>query len=307
MPNSHKKRKCQVCEKWMRSDNYDRHMKIHKDLLTLPSDEMEEELKARHARKLVRLEKEEKRQKVIATASKLNVSIPPELQDRSFNKEELPLHQRLLDNKKLYLERLRIGEKIANYLIADEIPEESLDKDDKECLILFRRQHVRLNINEVELRPWQKEAFQLLEFPTERKVIWIYGPHGNVGKSWFQNYVEAYFGYHRVFRSDLRIKHRDTCNILKNRGLTTTDIFLFNDSRSTKGEEMNIYRVLEDIKDGAATTSKYDNKIIRFKTPNIVMVFSNRQPDLNSLSEDRWEIYTPSSDCLKSCKNISRK
>ena len=309
MPNNHKKRKCEVCEKWMRSDNYDRHVKIHKDLLTLPSDEMEEELKARHARKLARIETEEKRQKVVATASKLNVSIPPELQDHSCNKEkeELPLHQRLLDNKKLYLERLRVGEEIANYLITDEIPEESLSKDDKECLILFRRQHVHLNINEVELRPWQKEAFQLLEFPTERKVIWIYGSHGNIGKSWFQNYVEAYFGYQRVFRSDLRIKHRDTCNILKNRGLTGIDIFLFNDSRSTKGEEMNIYRVLEDIKDGAATTSKYDNKIIKFKTPNVVMVFSNRQPDLNSLSKDRWEVYTPSSDSLKRCKNISRK
>ena len=33
MPNNHKKRKCEVCEKW-----------IHKDLLTLPTDEMEEEL-----------------------------------------------------------------------------------------------------------------------------------------------------------------------------------------------------------------------------------------------------------------------
>ncbi len=258
---------------------------------------------------MARQEKEEKRQKVIATASTLNVSVPPELQGRSSKEgeEELPLHQRLLNNKKRYLERLRIGEEIANYLISDEIPEESLNKDDKECLVLFRSQHVRLNINEVELRPWQKEAFQLLEFPTERNIIWIYSSHGNIGKSWFQNYVEAYFGYQRVFRSDLRIKHRDTCNILKNRGLTTIDIFLFNDSRSTKGEEMNIYRVLEDIKDGAATASKYDNKIIKFKTPNIVMVFSNRQPDLSSLSKDRWEVFSPALNGLKSCKNISRK
>ena len=156
MPHQYKRLKCEVCEKWMRSDKLGRHMKIHKDLLTLPSDEMEEELKARHARKLERLEKEKKRQKVIATALKLNVSIPPELQDCSFNEEneELSLHQRLLHNKKLYLERLRIGEEIANYLITYEIPEESLEKKDKECLILFRRQHVHLNIDEVELRPW---------------------------------------------------------------------------------------------------------------------------------------------------------
>ncbi len=102
MAHQYKKFKCEVCEKWMRSDVLGRHMKIHKDLLTLPSDEMEEELKARHARKLARQDKEEKRQKVIATASTLNVSVPPELQGCSFNEEEeeLSLHQRLLDNKK---------------------------------------------------------------------------------------------------------------------------------------------------------------------------------------------------------------
>ena len=60
MPNSHKKLKCEVCEKYTRSDTLGRHMKIHKDLLTLPSDEMEEELKARHARKLERQEKKKK-------------------------------------------------------------------------------------------------------------------------------------------------------------------------------------------------------------------------------------------------------
>ena len=295
MSNRNKRSKCSVCEKWMRSDNYDRHMKIHKDILTLPDNEIEAELKARQVRKLEKEEREEKRQQIVETASKLNVSVPEELQDHSLEE----LHQRLLKNKTIYLERVKIGEEISKYLIIDEIPEESLSKDDKECLELYRNQQVRLDINKVELRPWQKDAFQLFESPTERNVIWIYGPRGNIGKSWFQNYIEAYFGYQRVFRSDLRIKHKDTCNILKKRGLTTIDIFLFNDSRSTKGEEMNIYRVLEDIKDGAATTSKYDSKVIKFKTPNIVMVFSNKQPNQKSLSADRWEVYTPTLEGLK--------
>ena len=298
MSNRNKRNKCSVCEKWMRSDHYDRHMKIHKDILTLPDNEIEAELKARQVRKLEKEEREEKRQQIVETASKLNVSVPEELQDHS-----LELHQRLLKNKTIYLERVKIGEEISKYLIIDEIPEESLSKDDKECLELYRNQQVRLDINKVELRPWQKDAFQLFESPTERNVIWIYGPRGNIGKSWFQNYIEAYFGYQRVFRSDLRIKHKDTCNILKKRGLTTIDIFLFNDSRSTKGEEMNIYRVLEDIKDGAATTSKYDSKVIKFKTPNIVMVFSNKQPNQKSLSADRWEVYTPTLEGLIKDKN----
>ena len=113
------------------------------------------------------------------------------------------------------------------------------------------------------------------------------------------NYVEAYFGYHRVFRCDLRIKHKDICHILKKRSMSTVDIYLFNDARSIKSEEVNMYRVLEDIKDGSATTSKYDNQVLKFKTPNIVMVFSNSWPDTANLSPDRWQIFSPVENGLK--------
>ena len=77
------------------------------------------------------------------------------------------------------------------------------------------------------------------------------------------------------------------------------DVFLFNDSRSIMGEEVNMFRILEDLKDGAATTSKYDNQVLKFKTPNIVMVFSNSRPNEASLSQDRWDIYSPSANGLK--------
>ena len=39
-------------------------MKIHKDLLDLPTEEVEEELKARHEQKLVMEAREEKRQEL---------------------------------------------------------------------------------------------------------------------------------------------------------------------------------------------------------------------------------------------------
>ena len=111
--------------------------------------------------------------------------------------------------------------------------------------------------------------------------------------------MQSFFGYHRVFRSDLRIKHANICNVLKKRTLGTIDIFLFNDSRSVSGEDLNLYRILEDIKDGQATTSKYDNDNIRFKTPNTVMIFSNHYPDLKRLSRDRWILLHPNKDGLK--------
>ena len=143
----------------------------------------------------------------------------------------------------------------------------------------------------MELRSWQKEAIKFIEFPSERQVIWITGRRGNEGKTWFQCYMESSFGFNRVVRVDLRIKHANICNVLKKRALASVDVFLFNDARSVCGEEINLYRILEDIKDGQATTSKYDNDVIKFKTPNTVMIFSNQYPRTFKLSSDRWKIY----------------
>ena len=79
-----------VCEKWMRSDTIQRHGKVHKDLLDLPEEEIETELKRRHDEKV---ERTEKRQKVITIAENLNVSIPEELlttdKGETYNKETL--------------------------------------------------------------------------------------------------------------------------------------------------------------------------------------------------------------------------
>ena len=89
------------------------------------------------------------------------------------------------------------------------------------------------------------------------------------------------------------------CNILRKHSRTTVAIFLFNDSRSINGKEPNMYRILEDIKDGAATTSKYDNQRIKFLTPNYVLVFSNGFLNMKHLSQDRWQIFELTDNGLK--------
>ena len=209
------------------------------------------------------------------------------------------LEKSLLSDNQLYLEKIELGRKISTILDKGVIQEESLTKERKLALDLHRRQESRCNISTVQLRPWQEEALKLINSPSERQVIWIVGCQGYEGKSWFQNYVEGYFGYNRVARVDLRIKHANVCNVLKKRSLATVDIFLFNDSRSVSGEEINLYRILEDIKDGQATASKYDNDTLRFKIPNTVMVFSNSYPKLKKLSRDRWRIYNANKDRLR--------
>lgn len=170
------------------------------------------------------------------------------------------------------------------------IREESLTKERNVALDLYRRQRTRFDIANMRLRPWQEEALKMVEKSLERKDIWITGHRGNEGKTWFQCYIETYFGFHRVVRVDLRIKHANVCQVPKKRSLGSIDIFLFNDVRSVSGEEYNLYRILEDIKDGQATTSKYDNDNIRFKTPNTGTVFSNQYPKVQNFSGDLWQI-----------------
>ena len=272
-------------------------MKTHKDLLKLSEEELEEELRTRHQNQLAEAEKQQKRQKVADIAKNIGVPVPEEVGDsESLDKDDL--RDLLSRNNRLYLGQIELGKNISSILDEGVVREESLTKEHKLALDIYRREEPRCDISTVHLRPWQEEALKLIDSPSERQVIWIVGRQGHEGKTWFQNYVESYFGYHRVVRVDLRIKHANVCNVLKKRSLATANIFLFNDSRSVSGEEINLYRILEDIKDGQATASKYDNNNIRFKTPNTVMVLSNGYPTLNKLSRDRWRIYNANKDIL---------
>ena len=295
MPGQHRQRQCTICKKWMRSNNLKGHMKVHKDLLDLPDDQLEEELRARHD---IQQEREAKRQRVVETAQNLGFSVPDEVKEsKELDKDNL--RSKLENLNKLYLEQVRYGEEISNIICEGEINEECLTREHKHALELYRQKRLRLDINEAILRPWQKDAFDLFWWiPDDRTVHWIYDEEGNSGKSWFQNYVQAYFGYHRVARIDLRIKHADILNVLRKRSLATTSIFLFNDSRSASGNGVDLYRILGDVKDGQAVATKYDSKNISFKTPNTVMVFSTAYPNVDKLSRDRWRIYKVCKDKL---------
>ena len=173
MPNQNKRIQCMVCEKWMRSDTIQRHGKVHKDLLDLPEEEIETELKRRHDDKI---ETERKRQKIIAVAEKLEVSIPEELKASCKNDDyddDKDTHQRLLRNNEKYLQNIRIGKDISHILATSDIHKESLNKNDKEALRLYRNQKLRLDISEEKLRPWQIKVFNIIEKKKseERKVF----------------------------------------------------------------------------------------------------------------------------------------
>ena len=123
------------------------------------------------------------------------------------------------------------------------------------------------------------------------------GRNGNEGKSWFQSYYQSLYGVHHVARFDITNKTADLLHIMSRSALTTTNTFLFNHQRCVSSEDC-CYSLLEMIKDGYASSPKFQGSILRFKTPNTVIVFSNRIPRMHSLSKDRWKIFGITDDRL---------
>ena len=89
---------------------------------------------------------------------------------------------------------------------------------------------------------------------------------------------------------ELDKKTKDILDIMKKWVDMQTDIFMFNIAKSVYNNDVN-YNILEKIKDGKARSTKYKGKKMRFKRPNVIMVFSNMYPDTRGFSQDRWLIF----------------
>ena len=118
--------------------------------------------------------------------------------------------------------------------------------------------------------------------------------------TFFQSNLHEEFGYSRVSAFQLGENSRNTFHILGKLYSTNNDIFLFNVAR---GEYLSTeqYKLLESIKDGSAMDG---NRVLNFKKPNVFIVFANREPDRDKLSEDRLIILKISED-LTGLKEIT--
>jgi hypothetical protein len=170
---------------------------------------------------------------------------------------------------------------------ADNIDPRSLRKEHIKALELVNE----TSLLESTLRPWQQKLFQYLT-PSNREIIWVFGTTGSEGKSWFQQYLSDYFGSSRVFNTNIKKQSDGILHILSKRVYSLIDVFIFNIPRSFsyKNPENVPYELLEEIKDGHAVSCKYNSKFLRFKTPNIVIVFANEGPNQEKMSMDRWKI-----------------
>ena len=157
MQDRNRQVECDVYGKPMRSNNLKRHKKTHKDLLSLPDNEIKDELQSREEFKKKR---EEKIQKIEEIAKENNLTIPDEIIEKRKSNEIDDIRTRCLQNYQLYLEKIEIGKQVATIIENGEIIYESLGRSDKEALILTE------NIS--------KSIFQTLRYENGKMKLWSY-------------------------------------------------------------------------------------------------------------------------------------
>jgi len=131
----------------------------------------------------------------------------------------------------------------------------------------------------------QKIIYDSHNFDT-RTINIIYNPEGHIGKSTFCTYC----GVHRIGRKIPYCNDfRDIMRIVMD--TPTSNLYLFDMPRAIKKDQLyQFFSGVEEIKNGYAFDDRYKFREKYFDCPSI-WIFTNKLPDLNLLSLDRWKIW----------------
>lgn len=138
-------------------------------------------------------------------------------------------------------------------------------------------------LREGELRPWQQQlSDELTADADDRTINFFVDPEGGKGKTWFQQWLVS------SRPDDVQIlgvgKRDDMCFAID----SEKSVFLINVPRG--GMEFLQYSVLEQLKDRMVFSTKYQSVMKTFRTNVHVVVFSNEDPDMTKMSQDRYVI-----------------
>ena len=140
------------------------------------------------------------------------------------------------------------------------------------------------------LRPDQKRIVDLFKNPcppiweSRGMLYWFWEPEGGWGKSVTCLWMVDHMGAMMVSGANKDI----LCGVKDciDKG-NMPEIIIFDIPRCNHGHVS--YQAIEQIKNGAMFSQKYESNMVRFNTPHVVC-FSNEPPDTYELSEDRWII-----------------
>lgn len=127
---------------------------------------------------------------------------------------------------------------------------------------------------------WQKIALEIADQePSVRKVHWFVDKDGNGGKTFLCRHLIT---NKQAFYS-IGGKHADILYAYEGENVVCFDF-------PRSAEDFVCYSVIEALKNGVVTVSKYESRTFMFPIPT-VLVFSNFAPDRTKLSADRWDIH----------------
>lgn len=163
------------------------------------------------------------------------------------------------------------------------------------------------------LKPWQSKCMDLIDLEyshgDDRTINWVIDQQGGAGKTAFCKYMST------IEKQLLIITgggYKDIACCLnlymdnKDFDINDRTVVFFNIPRDSDDKGMISYKALESLKDGLITSTKYESKTLVFNSP-VVWVFSNNEPEIDKLSQDRWKLWTIENDELSEQHTVSIK
>lgn len=135
-------------------------------------------------------------------------------------------------------------------------------------------------------RPWQASLFEELSVPADKRtVLWYVDTTGAAGKTTFCKHIcrirnDALY----VCGKANDMKHAVAAHINDKKKVKILFIDLV---RSSEGRVS--YEGIESLKNGIFFSGKYESAMVVFPCPHVV-IFANFEPNLDSLSSDRWKV-----------------
>ena len=149
-----------------------------------------------------------------------------------------------------------------------------------ETLLQFRQTDLAPKLPDfVPKYGWQSGVIDMLVEPAHaRQICWIFDPFGDSGKTYLARYL-------RQERNAFYCNGGKSVDICF--AYDCEPIVIFDYVRDAEGY-VN-YAVIEQLKNGILTSSKYESRTKIFATPH-VLVFANFAPDQSKFSRDRLSI-----------------
>lgn len=138
------------------------------------------------------------------------------------------------------------------------------------------------------LKSWQKSVIDKFKEWDDRHINVIYNDVGNIGKSTLKGWCKVY-GIAK-FMPPLN-DFKELMGIAIDLFEKTDNNFIIDMPKAINKDRLyGLYTGIETIKDGYAFDTRYKFREVYMDCPNI-WVFTNRLPDQNLLSRDRWKIW----------------